>query len=434
MSNPNFTAKQRDDARRLALQLLDKIRKGTSLDDVVEILARHDQPIPKSYVRHILMGAMRQSGQLARMLNRHLSKPFDKASSDIQDIFLLASFDILNTTAPKPSVAHAWVETSKTIGNLKRAANLLNAVLRKVAAETPENLPNPIHNLPFWLRKRLIADWGQKRMEQIAAMLLEVPPTDLRIMTGKENPAGDAHVINERLARLTDASIDVRDLKGFDEGGFMVQNFAAGLPVDLGLSLHAGAKTAIDLCAAPGGKTIQLLDHGLEVTAVDFNTRRLTKLEQNLSRLGLEARTIRADVLQLQQGDDESYDIVLLDAPCTATGTIRRHPDLLIQKEESQLAELVEIQEKMLDRASSLLAPGGILIYAVCSLFKKEGEEQATNFLARHGDFELVAPVLPEWLAGANGINTEHGVRILPDHYLAHGGLDGFYMGFFRRK
>lgn len=434
VTNPNYSAKQRDDARRLSLQLLDKIRNGAALDDVVEMLARHDQPIPKSYVRHILMGAMRQSGQLARMLNRHLSKPFDKASSDIQDIFLLASFDILNTTAPKPSVAHAWVETSKTIGNLKRAANLLNAVLRKVVAETPEELPNPIHNLPFWLRKRLIADWGQPRMEKIAAMLLEVPPTDLRLMKGQENPAKDAHVVTDQLIRLADASIDVRDLKGFDEGGFIVQNLAAGLPVDLGLALHPKAKTAIDLCAAPGGKTIQLLDHGLEVTAVDYNTRRLTKLEQNLTRLGLDARTIRADVLQLQQNTDESYDVVLLDAPCTATGTIRRHPDLLIQKHESQLEELVEIQKKMLDRACQLLAPGGILIYAVCSLFKMEGEDQAKSFLERHEDFEFVAPTLPLWLGDKEAIETHEGVRILPDHLLEHGGMDGFFMGFFKRK
>ncbi|MCE2829726.1 MAG: RsmB/NOP family class I SAM-dependent RNA methyltransferase, partial [Sphingomonadales bacterium] len=227
-----------------------------------------------------------------------------------------------------------------------------------------------------------------------------------------------------RLAR----GVAVESLPGFAEGAWWVQDLAASLPVRLlGQGNH---REALDLCAAPGGKTMQLASQGWDVTALDKSAKRMERLSANLERTGFSAKSNIGDLLSWEPG--KQFDAVLLDAPCTATGTFRRHPDVLHRIGPRQIAELAELQAAMLDRAASWVKPGGTLVYATCSLEPEEGEAQADGFLARHGDFTK-APIDPALLP--SGIDPADGyVRTLPGMLAEQGGLDGFFIACLQRK
>ena len=249
----------------------------------------------------------------------------------------------------------------------------------------------------------------------------EVPSLDL---TAK----GDAAALAQALAgdllptgtvRLA-AGAQVSALAGFAEGAFWVQDAAAALPARL-LAAQPGERV-LDLCAAPGGKTMQLAASGAQVVALDLSQRRMTRLRDNLARVGLTAELVVGDALD-HQG---RYDAILLDAPCSATGTLRRHPDLPYVRDAAAVTELVELQARMLDHALGLLGPGGRLVYCTCSLLPQEGEAQVQAALARHADLRVEAVELagvPEaWRT------EEGGIRTRPDYWPDQGGMDGFYM------
>ena len=427
-----ITPRQRDDARRLALEFFRAIHDGDSLDDCINRLSSQPKFVPTGLVRHLLMGALRQQGQLERVLKRHLTKPLHKTPNDIRDILLLSAYEVIFTTAPKASVAHAWVEIAKNSAKLKRISNLLNAILRKLVEESEASLPSKIYNLPFWLRKRLIADWGQKRMEQVAEVISVPPPIDLYIRQGTNIDVPDGIWFGNKHWRCEDAGLDIRQIEGFDDGKFWVQNIAASLPLELVELLGHDVKSALDLCAAPGGKTMQMVDMGWDVTAVDVSSRRLQRLSENLVRCHMDesVELVRSDVRRYPA--EKTFDVVLLDAPCTATGTIRRHPDLLWQKGEETLDELTLLQAEMLKHARHFVKKDGLLVYAVCSLLKDEGERQIEQFLSQFPQFFMESIVLPEWLNTHVEILNTGSLRILPDHLMEKGGMDGFYMAILR--
>lgn len=318
-----------------------------------------------------------------------------------------------------------------TVGLLNHVApnfaGLGNAVLRRVADGLPDAWDNaPTPRLPGWLRGGLQNAYGNAATVAIEAAIEYAPPLDLTLhgpgpdgLTGAALPTG--------TLRLP-AGQQVSALPGYGAGAFWVQDAASALPA----RWLKGHTRVLDLCAAPGGKTMQLAATGAEVTALDISGTRLDRLRANLSRTGLSAQVVRADALTWTP--DQPFDAVLLDAPCSATGTLRRHPELPLLKTKQGLRDLRALQAQLLDRvlkrSSGLVKPGGAVVYCTCSLLPAEGDEQITAALQRNPGTRLVhrpiAGVPPEWQAADGPIRTR------PDYWAEHGGLDGFYMALLR--
>ena len=327
--------------------------------------------------------------------------------------------------------AHGVVNDIVTLVGRTRNGTALrgmaNAVLRRVATLGPEAwAAAPVPRLPDGLRRPLIAAWGRDVVRAIEARIEAPAPIDL---TARHDPAALA----ERLGAMQLETGSVRlpvgtqisALDGYDTGAFWVQDAAAALPARL-LSARQG-ETVLDLCAAPGGKTMQLAESGADVTALDVSERRLERLRANLHRTGLGARVIVADALT-HKG---RYDAVLLDAPCSATGTLRRHPDLPHIRGIEAVQDLAALQSRMIDHALTLLVPGGRLVFCTCSLLPAEGEDQTRAALERHPGLRADTPSLPgipeDWRT------PEGGIRTRPDFWPDIGGIDGFYMVRFRK-
>ncbi|MDE3029156.1 MAG: RsmB/NOP family class I SAM-dependent RNA methyltransferase, partial [Paracoccaceae bacterium] len=264
----------------------------------------------------------------------------------------------------------------------------------------------------------------------IEAVQMTAPPLDLTLRA-----AGDAAQWAEALEAevLPSGSLrrrvvgQVSDLPGYADGAWWVQDAAAAMPVRV-LAPVAGARV-LDLCAAPGGKTLQLAAAGAAVTALDISGVRMARVAENLARCGLKAELVVADALHWQA--DAPYDSVLLDAPCSATGTVRRHPDLPFVKDGSEVAGLVDLQARLIDRALEMLKPGGVLVYCTCSLLPDEGEAQVSAALARHAGLQVEAPEA----AGVEAAwrTKEGGLRLRPDFWAERGGMDGFYIARLRK-
>lgn len=305
---------------------------------------------------------------------------------------------------------------------------LVNAVLRRVAGMDAQDWAAlPPTRLPRWLRRRLVDAWGDAAVAAMEAVQSRPPPTDLSV---KSDPAEWAsrlggQVLPTGSVRLASRQ-HISSLAGFEDGAWWVQDAAAALPAKL-LGEVKGQRV-LDLCAAPGGKTMQLAAQGAHVTALDISERRMARLGRNLERTGLRARAVVADARSFV---DAPFDGVLLDAPCSATGTIRRHPDLPHVKTQDSLGTLVPLQAQLLDHAIDLVRPGGALVFCTCSLLPEEGEAHVSRLIAERGDIAVEtvsAPgIEPRWRS------PEGGIRIRPDHWAEIGGLDGFYMALLRR-
>lgn len=317
--------------------------------------------------------------------------------------------------------AHGVVNAAVTLARESRGgarmAGMVNAVLRRVPAEALAT--GAPQRLPDWLRTPLVRAHGEATVEAIEAVHATTPPLDLTrkpgavvAPKGRELPTGSLRL---------DSWGRIADLDGFSAGGWWVQDAATALAVRL-LDPQPGERI-LDLCAAPGGKTLQLAAAGAEVTALDMSARRMERLRENLARTGLRARTIVADALDW--APEEPHDAILIDVPCSATGTIRRHPDLPFVKDGAEVPALVALQERLFARAVGWLRPGGRIVYAACSLLPIEGEEQVRRMLAQNPHLVPDPHVIPgtddAW-CDAHG-----GLRLRPDYWAEIGGMDGFF-------
>lgn len=331
------------------------------------------------------------------------------------NILRLALCEIAGGAAAHGVVNDA-VALAKSGRKTTHQAGMINAVLRQIPAEP---LTGPVQKLPRWLRQPLVHAYGRDAVAAIEAVQAQVPPLDLSFKPGADLPAGE--VLPTGSLRLA-APGQVTGLAGYAEGGWWVQDAAAALPARL-LAPAPGAR-CLDLCAAPGGKTAQLAAMGAQVTALDISGPRMARVAENLKRLGLTADLVVADALHWQP--QAGFDAILLDAPCSASGTIRRHPDLPFAKDGHDLDALVALQAQLLDRALGWLNPGGRLVFATCSLLPREGEAQLAGALDRHPDLRVVPAdlpgVQPEWLT------PEGALRLRPDYWADRGGMDGFFM------
>ncbi|WP_103332159.1 RsmB/NOP family class I SAM-dependent RNA methyltransferase [Pseudotabrizicola formosa] len=295
-------------------------------------------------------------------------------------------------------------------------SGLVNAVLRALP-ETLDLSALPAPQMPRWIRQPLVHAHGRDAVNAIEAVQAQVPPVDvtpkagaLALPEGTRLPSGSI-----RLA----APGQITQLPGYDQGDWWVQDAAAAMAVRL-MGVQKG-EAVLDVCAAPGGKTLQLADAGAVVTALDISAPRMARVAENLARTGLSAQLVVADALHWHP--DAGFDAILLDAPCSATGTLRRHPDLPFIKDGSEVEGLVALQAALLDRALGWLKPGGRLVYCTCSLLPAEGEDQLTAALLRHPSLKVVPPALP-WLP-PEWVTAQGGVRLRPDYW---GGMDGFFI------
>jgi 16S rRNA (cytosine967-C5)-methyltransferase len=342
----------------------------------------------------------------------------------------MAVVEALSLGTPVHAAVDGAVAAIKDHPGASRFAALVNAVTRKATGAGPWAEDDTVDaarlNTPGWLWGRLSSAYGQAAAHAICAAHLGDPPVDLT-----PHPGADAAMLAEAMGAeiLPTGSLrlmrrpQISALPGFDEGAFWVQDAAAALPARL-IGAKPGMRV-LDLCAAPGGKTMQLAATGADVTALDINDKRLARVEENLARTEITARIVCADALDWTP--DAPFDAILLDAPCSATGTVRRHPDLPHLKEAFDLKELTTLQDAMLDRAWTWLAPGGRLVFATCSLLPEEGEARVAAFLARTPDAARdpvdahALGAAPEW------VNGDGELRLRPDFLAEKGGMDGFF-------
>ncbi len=418
--------------RSLALAALNRIiTDGISFDEVIDAMpemARLD-PRDRGFVMTLVLTTLRHKGEAEAVVEVFLSRPLPKKSGIAPLILTLGAVQLLFLDQPPHAVIDLAVHLAKCNAQALHFSGLINAVLRKVAEKGKtvlDGLDGPRLNTPDWLWSRWSRAYGVEIAGRIAEAHMAEPALDLTVP--KDTARWAALLAGEILptgtVRLGKAQGSVENLPGYAEGSWWVQDAASAMPVRL-LGALAG-KSAIDLCAAPGGKTLQLCAAGARVTALDSSGPRLERLRGNLKRTGFEAEVIVADALNYEP--DVQFDAVLLDAPCSATGTIRRHPDLPYLKSAAQMGAQLSLQARLLRQAAGLVKPGGMLVYCTCSLEPAEGERQITTFLPSHPEF-TVAPIL----AGECGIETpmitvSGCLRTLPHMAIgASQGLDGFF-------
>lgn len=399
-------------ARATAVAILDGVLgEGRMLSD---FSGSDLAPADRARALRLAETVLRQLEPADRLLDRHLRKT---PPLTVRNALRLAVVERA-AGAPAHGVVNAAVEIVRRGKRTAHLSGLVNAVLRALP-ETDLLQGLPPQKMPRWLRQPLVHAWGREAVAAIEAVQAVEPPLDLTLRPGFAAPEG--RVLPTGSLRLVAAG-QVSALPGYATGGWWVQDAAAALPARL-LDARAGERV-LDLCAAPGGKTLQLAAAGAEVTALDISGPRLQRLQANLARTGLAARLVTADALHWQP--DAPYDAILLDAPCSASGTIRRHPDLPFVKDGSEVAGLVSLQAALIDRALGWLRPGGRLVYATCSLLPEEGEGQLAGALDRHPG--LVAEPLDLPGVESNWWTGSHGLRLRPDYWAEAGGMDGFFM------
>ena len=431
-------------SRRVASDILDAVlRRHRPLDEQFEGADGHPGLVAladrdRALVRKLTATVLRRLGTLRHLLGHCLDRGFPADAPRVETVLLLGAAQILYLDVPDHAAVDLCVRLVQADRKAARYPGLVNAVLRRITREGAglAAQADPVAlDTPAWLLDRWIRSYGREVAHAIAAAHAAEPPLDLTV---KRDPDGWAQRLRGRVQPTGTVRTvpfgPVSLMPGFAEGDWWVQDAAAALPARL-LGDVAGQSVA-DLCAAPGGKTAQLALAGARVTAVDRAEGRLARVRDNLARLGLAAEMVAADAAEWQA---DPFDAVLVDAPCSSTGTIRRHPDVPWLKREEDIAALAMLQGRLIDRAVELTRPGGRIVYCTCSLEPEEGEAQVAALLAR--DSRVARdPVVPGEIAGADDFITADGaLRTLPCQWpdaddARMGGLDGFYAARLRRN
>ncbi|MCF6234631.1 MAG: 16S rRNA methyltransferase [Rhodobacteraceae bacterium] len=409
-------------ARRAAIHLLDQVLgEGRLMSECLGAgLLDHLETGDRARAQRLATETLRGLERADRLLHKHLRK---SPPLMVHNALRLGTVELCGGEA-----AHGVVNAMVGIvGAHKRHANLkglVNAVLRKVAAEGPQAwgaLRAP--RLPKWLRGPLVQAWGGEAVGAMEVAHFAGAALDITLKAGAEMDGRELPTGSIRL----DTPGQVSGLPGYDSGDWWVQDAAAALPA-LVLAPKPGEKV-LDMCAAPGGKTMQLAVAGASVVALDISQGRMRRVEENLKRTGLTAEMVVADGFE-HQG---AYDAILLDAPCSATGTIRRHPDLPHAKDGSDFGGLIDLQARLLAHAWGLLKPGGRLVFCTCSLLPDEGEVQVEEALKAFGDMSVDRAALALKGVDPGWITQEGGLRLRPDFWADQGGMDGFYIACLRK-
>ncbi len=421
-------------ARKVALKLLQAIfikkhNLDQAIDESADFAALNVRD--RAFIKMLVTTVIRRLGQIDDLIRRSLSRPDQPLNPPVLEFIMrMGVAQLIFMHVPDHAAVNTSVQLVEAEGHT-RMKGFINAILRKIANEgrdwtTRQDIARL--NTPEWLLKIWINDYGLKGAIDIATANMMEPPLDITLKrpelaaqwaeTLQANilPTGSLRVIAPKM---------IQDMPGFDEGMWWVQDASAALPAKLFGNIRD--RTVYDLCAAPGGKTSQLASQGAHVVAVDRSAKRVTRLAENMQRLQLgdRVRTEIADASVWKPRDKADY--VLLDAPCSATGTIRRNPDVPWLKNANDVHTLADLQERLLDNAVNMMNPGGIIVYCTCSLQKDEGEHQIDRVVQSGRASRL--PITPNEVGGYTEILTPQGdIRIFPSHMANLGGLDGFFV------
>jgi 16S rRNA (cytosine967-C5)-methyltransferase len=403
------------------------------------------EPQDRALARAIATVTLRHRGRIEYVLDKMFDRPPPARARHFLHALHAAAAQILFMNVPDSAAVDLAVTALTIDRRSARFSGLANAVLRRLAREKDQlTLPQTAAaTFPKWLSDRLRRDYGKENADQIAAAILQEPSIDITPSPHLDPAQVDAlardldGIVLPTGSIRTAAAAPVRELARYDEGVWWVQDAAAAIPARLLGDVRS--QRVADLCAAPGGKTMQLASAGALVTAVDQSASRLERLRENLKRARLSAEIINADILEWEPRD--KFDAVLLDAPCSATGTIRRNPDVMWTKTPQDVAALAKIQQQLIARVAGMLKPGGVLVYANCSMLKEEGEDLIARTHAE-ADLFSVDPIRPEEVGGLGQlINGQGALRTLPFHLDAvegssdrMGGMDGFFACRMRRR
>jgi 16S rRNA (cytosine967-C5)-methyltransferase len=426
--------------RKVALHLLQALfLKRSNLDQVFDesneyqSLSQRD----RAFVKMMITTVIRRLGQVDDLIKRALSRPDQPLNPPIlQNILRLGVAQLLFMNVPDHAAVNTSVLLVESEGH-SRMKGFINAILRKMAAEGRDWTARQDVarlNTPDWLLKIWIADYGMRTALDIAMANVQEAPLDLTVRHSSEITHWaeqlQATLLPFQSLRLHQARL-IQDLPGFDEGAWWVQDVSASLPVSL--MGDVTGKLVYDLCAAPGGKTAQLASRGAQVVAIDRSAKRIQRLNENLKRLGLQDH-VRCEVSDAAHFNPrQKADIVLLDAPCSATGTIRRNPDVPWLKTQQDFTSLMDLQHRLLSHAADLVETNGLLFYCTCSLQKDEGDVQVERILNMRNDLQLVPFQAHELPAMTDLVAPTGMIRVLP-HYLSNlGGMDGFFIARLRK-
>lgn len=426
-------------ARLTALSLLeDVLERRQALDHA--LAADHGfaalDPRDRAFARMLVTTTLRRMGQVDDLIARAMERAEPASPPRLQNILRLGVTQIAFMDVPDYAIVDCGVRMSEQVG-LARQKGLVNAVLRRVLRDGRGWFLKQDEgrlNVPGWLMNIWIKDYGLRGAAEIAQASLAEAPLDITVKDRDRRAewaqALDAVLLpSGSLRRATGGPVTA--LPGFGEGAWWVQDAAAALPAVLMGDVRG--RRVVDMCAAPGGKTMQLAASGAYVHALDRSRQRLRVLEDNLQRVGLAGRVTVEAADGTAWHAPAAEEFILLDAPCSATGTVRRHPDVLHLKTAQDVTRLAATQERLLDNACAQLAAGGMLVYCTCSLQKDESERQIENLLARNPAMRR-EPVMAAELPGMEALVTPEGdVRVLPYHLAAQGGMDGFFIARLRR-
>jgi 16S rRNA (cytosine967-C5)-methyltransferase len=426
-------------ARRIAADILDGVlHKHRTLDDQLDGAGAHPglktlADRDRALMRRLVATILRRLGSLGHLLSRLLDRGIPTDAPRAQSALLIGAAQILWMDVPDHAAVDLSVRLVQSDRRAAKYAGLVNAVLRRCAREGQpliDEIKSQSLDIPPWLLARWIAAYGETTAREMALAIGHEPSLDITVKSDAAQWASRLH--GETLPTGTVRTLlqgSVTMLPGFSDGQWWVQDAAAALPARL--FGDVAGKAIVDLCAAPGGKTAQLAHAGARVTAVDRSPVRMARLRDNLARLSLQADNVVVDAAEWPGAANASFDGVLVDAPCTSTGTIRRHPDVAWLRQENDIAALATLQKRLLQRAVALLKPRGTLVYCTCSLEPEEGEQAIVSLLAAEPEMRRM-PIEAGEVAGLDEIVTADGdLRTLPCH-LPHAdprlaGLDGFY-------
>jgi 16S rRNA (cytosine967-C5)-methyltransferase len=424
-------------ARAAAAKMLSAvIEQKTPLDGMID--EDHGNPAfralssqDRALVRAILNSALRHLSWIDAVFDRFLEKPLPEGAKHLRHVLSVAAAQILFLDAPDHSAVDIAVEQARRDPRSSRFANLVNALLRRLSREKQDVLAwakAEVPIFPGWFRARLEGAYGPAAAAAIGNSFTALAPIDLTVKSDPDRWAKELGgiVLPTGSVRLDKFHGAVSDLPGFAEGAWWVQDAAAAIPARLMGDIRG--KRVADLCAAPGGKTAQLIVQGAEVTAVEQSASRIKRLTTNLDRLGLQADLKQARLEEFKP--DALFDAILLDAPCSSTGTIRRHPDVLWTKGPADIEKLADLQYRLLESALTLLNPGGRIVFSNCSLDRREGEDLVEKFLAAHSEIERVAIGKSDWPGLEDAINARGEFRTTPAML---GGMDGFFAAVLRK-
>ncbi len=421
-------------ARDLAVSAIYAVmREHRAFDDAFQ-RAAETRPLEardRAFARVVAATTLRRHAELRAVVGSFLQKKLPEGQGRLDAILLSAAAQLLFLETPPHAAISLAVDQCHGDRSADRFGKLANAVLRRVSSEGRARLQaagGATANIPAWLLRRWTHEYGAAAAVDIAQASLAEPALDLTV---KAHPEAWAEKLGATLLptgslRLANAG-RIEEIDGFEDGAWWVQDAAAALPARLLTDISG--KEVLDICAAPGGKTAQLAAAGARVTALDKSIGRVKRLTANLQRLGLTAETVVADATSFDPG--RVFDAVLVDAPCTSTGTIRRHPDILHLKREEDVAALAALQARILAQAAALVKPGGTLVYCTCSLEPDEGRQQIAAFLGAHPEFSRIPVHAADYGLEPAAVSVEGDVRTLPSHMSGWPkdlrGCDGFF-------